>query len=90
MYKTIILICLSILCISDTFHFGRVLSCVEEKGKSCSRWNDTTLLYHYESFYHYMCFPASTLVLGEEGPIRLDEVETGDKILVYNPETGQS
>ena len=36
------------------------------------------------------CFTGDTLVITEEGNIRIDEIKPGDKVLSYNTETGEN
>ena len=37
-----------------------------------------------------MCFPASTLVLTEDGPKPMQDLEIHDKILAYDKESGKN
>jgi hypothetical protein len=65
--KLILIAILLIIAKGDNFQYGRILDCVANNTKKCTKWKESTIL-TYQSTFSYFCFSENTFVQTKQGP----------------------
>ena len=76
-------------CTAINVYFNRVVTCIQQREAGCDKWDSNTQIRLDLDFYYYMCFPEGTMVQTEDGQKPIDQIQIGDRILAYNPQTGK-